>query len=66
MTVVPDPSEAVFQPFEQLDDRLCRCHEGTGLGLTIVKKLVDLHGGRLTIESEVGRGTVVTVQLPVA
>ena len=64
--IAADKIGRAIEPFEQLDDRLCRCHEGTGLGLTIVKKLVDLHGGRLTIESEVGRGTVVTVQLPVA
>jgi PAS domain S-box-containing protein len=50
--------------FGQLDGDLDRRHEGTGLGLPLVKSLVDLHGGKLTIESEPGKGTVVTVTLP--
>ncbi|MDA0998444.1 MAG: HAMP domain-containing sensor histidine kinase [Proteobacteria bacterium] len=41
-----------------------KAQEGTGLGLAIVKSLVDLHDGELTIESEVDKGTVVTVSLP--
>jgi len=39
---------------------------GTGLGLVIVKRCVDLHGGQIKVESEVGQGTVMTVSLPVS
>jgi signal transduction histidine kinase len=50
-------------PFGQVDNRLERKYEGTGLGLPLAKSLVELHGGSLEIESAVGHGTRVTVRL---
>ncbi|MBL8548357.1 MAG: PAS domain-containing sensor histidine kinase [Hyphomonadaceae bacterium] len=52
------------RPFEQVDTELSRNNSGTGLGLALTKSLIELHGGRMTIESEVGRGTIVSVYLP--
>jgi signal transduction histidine kinase len=54
----------LFQPFGQLDSKLSRRYGGTGLGLTLVEWLVRLHGGHVTVESEVGRGSRFTVSLP--
>jgi signal transduction histidine kinase len=51
-------------PFEQIDNSFARSHGGTGLGLPLVDALVRLHGGTLTIDSEVGVGTTVTVRFP--
>ena len=51
-------------PFEQIDNSYARAHGGTGLGLPLVDGLVKLHGGRLTIDSEVGAGTSVIVWFP--
>ena len=59
-----DKIHTVTMPFEQVDCELTRKHEGTGLGLAITKELIELHGGSLEIESEVGVGTTVTVLLP--
>ncbi len=56
----------IMQPFHQADGSLSRTYEGTGLGLPLVKSLVDLHGGTLTIESTLGVGTTVTVRFPAA
>jgi PAS domain S-box-containing protein len=56
--------EIALEPFGQVDAGLARRHEGTGLGLPLARKLAELHGGSLTIESETGRGTTVTVTLP--
>jgi signal transduction histidine kinase len=53
-------------PFGQVDSRLARRYEGTGLGLPLAKALVELHGGVLSIESAPGKGTVVTVVLQLA
>jgi CheY-like chemotaxis protein/anti-sigma regulatory factor (Ser/Thr protein kinase) len=54
----------LFQPFVQVDSGLNRQHEGTGLGLALVQKLTDLHGGSIQVESEVGKGSRFTVSLP--
>ncbi|NQU60575.1 MAG: transporter substrate-binding domain-containing protein [Rhodospirillales bacterium] len=53
-----------LEPFGQVGDVLTRKEEGTGLGLPLSKSLVELHGGTLDIESEVGKGTTVTVRFP--
>jgi signal transduction histidine kinase len=51
-------------PFQQIDSRLCRKYDGTGLGLPLAKRLAELHGGTVEIESEKDRGTCVTIRLP--
>jgi signal transduction histidine kinase len=51
-------------PFQQIDSGLNREHEGTGLGLPLSKSLVELHGGYLDLQSDVGVGTTVTVRFP--
>jgi signal transduction histidine kinase/HAMP domain-containing protein len=56
--------EIAFQPFGQVDNRLERKYEGTGLGLPLTKALVDLHGGTIAIDSARGAGTRITVTLP--
>jgi len=53
-----------LQPFGQIDNSLARPHGGTGLGLPLALRLVELHGGTLTIDSAPGKGTTVTVVLP--
>jgi signal transduction histidine kinase len=55
-----------LSPFRQIDNRLDRKYEGTGLGLPLTKGLVELHGGALDITSQVDRGTTVTIRLPAA
>ena len=61
------PSEALprlAQPFEQVAETSDRNHQGTGLGLSLTKSFAELHGGRLTIASEEGKGTMVSFYLP--
>lgn len=54
----------LFRPFVQLDSRLSREYAGTGLGLSLVYKMVELHGGSVSVESELGKGTRFTFSLP--
>jgi signal transduction histidine kinase len=61
-----DKLSLLFQKFQQLDDANTRKVRGTGLGLAIVKALVEKQGGRVWVESEVGKGSTFTVTVPVA
>ena len=54
----------IFEPFTQIDSSLSRQQEGTGLGLALVRKLAELHGGRIDVDSEPGQGSRFTVILP--
>ena len=56
--------ERIFTPFEQVDDSLSRQHSGTGLGLALVKTLIELHHGSVSINSKLGAGTTVTLHFP--
>ncbi|MCS7015625.1 MAG: ATP-binding protein [Gemmatales bacterium] len=57
--------QRLFRPFEQLDGSIRRRHGGTGLGLSISKGIVELHGGKLWVESKVGHGTAFYFRLPI-
>lgn len=60
-----DAIERIFEPFQQADASLSRRHEGAGLGLSISRKLMELHGGTLTVRSQTGVGTEVIARFPV-
>ena len=59
-----DDIPKALSPFGQVDSRLSRIYEGTGLGLPLAKSFVELHSGELSLESEFGKGTVVTLIFP--
>ena len=54
----------IFEPFYQVEDSLRRQHDGIGLGLPVARGMVNLHGGSIVVDSEEGRGTLVTIRLP--
>ena len=56
----------IIKPFEQIHDDHTIANEGTGLSLPLTKELTDMHGGTLEIESELGKGTTVTVEFPLS
>jgi PAS domain S-box-containing protein len=59
-----DDIPKALAPFQQVDSELSRKYEGTGLGLPLTKALVEMHGGSLDLQSELGVGTTVTVRFP--
>lgn len=63
--IAPDKLGSIFEMFSQVDKTLERTRSGLGIGLTLVKRLVELHGGRIVAESEgLGRGSRFTIYLP--
>ncbi len=62
--IAPEAQAKLFEPFRQVDGSLRRRHGGSGLGLTIGKHFVELHGGAMWLESTVGLGTTVSFALP--
>jgi PAS domain S-box-containing protein len=62
--IPPEAHEYIFEPFRQVDSSITRESSGPGLGLSIVTQLAELMGGRIELESEVGKGSTFTVILP--
>ncbi len=62
--IPPDALEKIFNEFEQVDSSLSRQYGGVGLGLALTKKLVELHGGDIRAESQLGRGSTFTFTIP--
>lgn len=62
--IAPDKLGRIFEPFTQEDGSITRRYGGTGLGLSITSQLVDMMGGKISVESEVGQGTSFAVRFP--
>ena len=63
--IAPEDHAAVFEEFKQVGRDYTRKAEGTGLGLALTKRFVELHGGEIRLESELGKGATFTFTLPV-
>jgi signal transduction histidine kinase len=63
--IAPEDQPKIFEEFRQVGGDYAHKSEGTGLGLTLAKKFVELHGGRIWVESEVGKGSTFTFTLPI-
>jgi signal transduction histidine kinase/CheY-like chemotaxis protein len=64
--IAPEDAERIFEPFCQGQNKLWRDREGSGLGLSISKQFIELHGGRIWLESELGAGTTFYFDLPLS
>jgi signal transduction histidine kinase len=64
--IAEEDRATIFTPFYQVDQKLSRSREGCGLGLAIVRRIVEAHGGTLELSSKVGKGTTFTAKIPVA
>jgi signal transduction histidine kinase len=63
--IAPDDQQKIFEEFQQIDNSSTRRKGGTGLGLAISRRIVELHGGRLSVESTPGQGATFHVDIPV-
>jgi signal transduction histidine kinase len=63
--IAPEDQAKIFEEFQQVDNSSTRKKGGTGLGLSISRKIVELHGGAITVTSEIGKGSIFKVTIPV-
>jgi signal transduction histidine kinase len=63
--IPPEECERIFEKFGQVDSSNAKAKGGTGLGLTIAKQIVEMHGGRIWVESTMGQGSTFRMELPV-
>jgi len=63
--IAPEDQRRIFDEFQQVDNTSTRKKGGTGLGLSISRRIVELHGGSISVESEVGKGSIFKVTVPI-
>ena len=63
--IAPTDQAKIFEEFQQVDNTSTRQKGGTGLGLSISRRIVEMHGGRIVVDSELGKGSTFTIKLPV-
>ena len=64
--ISPENMSKIFLPFVQIDGNLNRQYEGAGLGLALVKQIIESHGGKVSVNSEVGVGSCFSIDLPIS
>ena len=62
--IPPHKLSSMFDRFKQVDNNIIRRGEGSGIGLYLVKSLVDMHGGNIEVDSEIDKGTIFKIQIP--
>ena len=62
--IAPADQARLFEEFQQADNSITKTKGGTGLGLAISKRIVEMHGGQILVESSIGHGAVFTIALP--